>query len=203
MSFKLTNPKFILGAKAIEHFPDLDNIPEIAFIGRSNAGKSTFINKLCQNSKLARTSSQPGKTREINFFTASLKSEDRVFDITISDLPGFGYAKFSKAEREALSLLTINYIECRESLRIVFLLHDSKRLKLADEEKALREFSAKQGINFIVILSKIDRLNQKELQANTKAIAKLYGLEVSDLILSGKNTNLDSVFRRIVDLIDA
>lgn len=201
MTYKCTEASFVKGAKKEEQFPDSDLV-EIAFIGRSNAGKSTLINKLTKKKKLAHTSSQPGKTREINFFNIVLANESDKLNLILTDLPGFGYAKFAKTEREELSELTVNYLLNRENLGIVFLVHDSKRLKITEEELALQRLLFEANRNLIIIASKCDRLKQSELNKNIKSIAKSYGLERSDIISDGNKNNGDNIFNRINDLVN-
>jgi GTP-binding protein len=197
----IKNIKFLLGAKDQGAFPATESAIEIAFIGRSNAGKSTLVNKLTGSKGIARVSSQPGKTREINFYSADLEiGPEQSHKITLVDLPGFGYSKMSKSERESLSALTVNYLQERPELKIVFLIHDSKRLKIDAEEKGLRELLAAADRHLVIIASKCDRLNQKEMHANIKAIAEAYGLEVKDLILAGEGLPTEILFERVLGL---
>ncbi|MCL4137962.1 UNVERIFIED_CONTAM: hypothetical protein GTU68_056463 [Idotea baltica] len=200
MDYKCNSAEFLLGAKKLEQCPESE-LPEVAFIGRSNAGKSTLINKITQKKKLARTSSQPGKTREINFFNINFSAEEENFDLILTDLPGFGYAKFAKTEREELSQLTVEYLMKRENLKIVFLIHDSKRLKVTDEELALQQLLYEANRHIIIVASKCDRLKQSELSKNVATIAKAYGLEREDLICDGSKANGNKIFSRINDLV--
>lgn len=200
MDYKCINAEFLLGAKKFEQFPE-STLPEIAFIGRSNAGKSTLINKITQKRKLALTSSQPGKTREINFFNITFGTEEGSLDVILTDLPGFGYAKFAKTEREELSQLTVEYLIKRENLKIVFLIHDSKRLKITEEELALQKILYEAGKHLIIIASKCDRLKQSELNKNIVTIAKAYGLERGDIIADGNKAKGNEIFNRINDLV--
>lgn len=200
MSKSIENATFIKGIKSFDDCPN-ENLPEIAFIGRSNAGKSSLINKLTKRKNLAHTSSKPGKTTEINFFSAEFKIDALHSPIIISDLPGFGYAKFSKFEREDLSSLTVQYLSQREELKLVFLVHDSKRLKIGPEERALQELLFNNSVHLAIVVSKCDRLKQKELHSNLKTIATAYGLEKNDLIIQGNSTKIDSIISRIENLV--
>ncbi len=137
------------------------NKPEFAFIGRSNVGKSSLINMLTGQNKLAKTSSTPGKTQTINHFGI----DDRWY---LVDLPGYGYARVSKSERNKFQNLIYNYLKHRENLQAVFVLIDSRH----DPQKSDLEFLAwlgKNGIPFAIIFTKTDKLGSSKLN---KSITK-------------------------------
>lgn len=132
-------------------------LPEFAFIGRSNVGKSSLINMLCGNRKLAKTSSTPGKTKLINHFIINESWY-------LVDLPGYGFAKVSKNEREALRNMINDYIMGSEEMVILFVLVDSRH----DIQKIDREFIAglgENGIPFAIIFTKADKLGPNALKA--------------------------------------
>ncbi|MDX1907022.1 MAG: ribosome biogenesis GTP-binding protein YihA/YsxC [Bacteroidia bacterium] len=129
--------------------------PEYAFVGRSNVGKSSFINCLCNRKNLAHTSATPGKTQTVNLY---LINEAWV----LADLPGFGYARTNKTQREKFAKLIIHYIEKRESLMNVFLLIDG-RLVPQDIDKEFVQYMGEAGIPFSIVFTKIDDTNQKSL----------------------------------------
>ncbi len=148
---KIKSAKFIVSNQSIEKCPNV-NIPEYAFIGRSNVGKSSLINMLTNNKKLAKTSSTPGKTRLINHF---------LIDDTwhLVDLPGYGYAKASKSQKKEFQKLIIDYFKIRQQLILAFVLIDSRH----DAQKIDIEFMkwlTKNNIAFAVIFTKIDKLKQ-------------------------------------------
>ena len=148
---KIKSAKFIVSNQSIEKCPKL-NIPEYAFIGRSNVGKSSLINMLTNNKKLAKTSSTPGKTRLINHF---------LIDDTwhLVDLPGYGYAKASKSEKKEFQKLISDYFKIREQLTLAFVLIDSRH----DAQKIDIEFMkwlTTNNIAFAIIFTKIDKLKQ-------------------------------------------
>lgn len=148
---KIKSAKFIVSNQSIEKCPKL-NIPEYAFIGRSNVGKSSLINMLTNNKKLAKTSSTPGKTRLINHF---------LIDDTwhLVDLPGYGYAKASKSEKKEFQKLISDYFKIREQLTLAFVLIDSRH----DAQKIDIEFMkwlTTNDIAFAIIFTKIDKLKQ-------------------------------------------
>ena len=148
---KIKSAKFIVSNQSIEKCPKL-NIPEYAFIGRSNVGKSSLINMLTNNKKLAKTSSTPGKTRLINHF---------LIDDTwhLVDLPGYGYAKASKSEKKEFQKLISDYFKIRKQLILAFVLIDSRH----DAQKIDIEFMKWLTLNdiaFAIIFTKIDKLKQ-------------------------------------------
>ena len=144
------------------HWKDCPNpvIPEYAFIGRSNVGKSSLINALCNRKGLAKTSSTPGKTQLINHF---LINEEWF----LCDLPGYGYAKVSKKSREDWGKMIRGYILNRENLMNTFVLIDS-RIKPQQIDIDFMVFLGENGIPFSIIFTKADKLKQKELAQNVK-----------------------------------
>jgi GTP-binding protein len=129
-------------------------LPEVAFLGRSNVGKSSLINCLLGRKKLVRTSSRPGCTRALNFFLINQRWN-------FVDLPGFGYAKVSKDVREAWGPLVLEYLARRQSLAAVVFLQDGRRAP-ASEELFLWEFLREQGRRVIPVLTKADKLKRGE-----------------------------------------
>ena len=161
---------FVKGVVNLRHLPD-DDRGEVAFAGRSNVGKSSLINALTNRAKLARASTEPGRTREINYFDLANGA------FYLVDLPGFGYAKVSKTQSEAWIKLTKQYLRGRASLRRVFLLIDSRRgIGKPDEE--VMEMLDSSAVIYQVVLTKIDKLKKGEaevLKAKTEAQLKTHG----------------------------
>ncbi|MBL0318948.1 MAG: YihA family ribosome biogenesis GTP-binding protein [Alphaproteobacteria bacterium] len=140
-------------------------LPEIAFAGRSNVGKSSFINALTNRKSLARTSNTPGRTKEINFFSLAEK-------IVLVDLPGYGYAKASHKAVDSWNRLIFDYLKGRPSLRRVFLLIDSRHgVKPNDEE--VMTLLDKSAVNYQIILTKIDKIKTHELEQTIASIQKI------------------------------
>ena len=138
-------------------------LPEVAFLGRSNVGKSSLINSLLGRKKLVRTSSRPGCTRALNFFLIN-----QCWNFV--DLPGFGYAAVSKDLKAAWGPLVLEYLSRRESLAAVVFLQDGRRLP-ASEELFLWEFLREQGRRVIPVLTKADKLKRGERSRQLKLIA--------------------------------
>lgn len=131
------------------------NLPEYAFIGRSNVGKSSLINMLTKKKDLAKTSSSPGKTQCLNFFNIN-------DEFIITDLPGYGYAKVSKSRREDFGELIRNYILKRESLMDTFVLVDS-RISLQKKDLDFMIWLNDNKVSFCIVFTKIDRLSKNKL----------------------------------------
>jgi len=138
------------------------NKPEYAFIGRSNVGKSSLINKLCRRKALAKTSSTPGKTQLINHFTIN---NDQWY---LVDLPGYGYAKVSKKLRSGFSKIILDYIGNRENMMCLFILIDS-RLPAQKADVDFMNLMVENGVPISIIFTKTDKLNQKQYAENMKA----------------------------------
>ncbi len=178
--------------------------PEIAVAGRSNVGKSTFINYVLGKSGLARVSGKPGHTRQINIYGVTLGRGGKKERVVLADLPGFGFAKLSKKERENIGRMTIDYLRATPTLRAIALLIDSKRLPEEDEGAIVR-VCAEHGVHVLTVLTKIDRLSQSERAASLKSIGKSVGLEQQDLLVSGegKFNPQASFWSRVLPLLSA
>ncbi len=151
---KTRKADFIKGVAQIDRLPET-KLPEVAFAGRSNVGKSSLLNSIVNRKNLARISSEPGKTQEINFY----KVEDKwVF----ADLPGFGYAKISKGKREEWAKLNFEYLEKRENLRFVCCLVDSRH-DPQPKDLALMEWLMNNEKKFLVILTKCDKIKERAI----------------------------------------
>lgn len=156
--------RFLISAAAILGLPP-DEGREVAFVGRSNAGKSSAINRLCTRRGLARTSSTPGRTRLLNFFAL----DDEAL-VRLVDLPGYGYAKAPKSEQAKWSKLIEAYLAHRQSLTGLVLLADS-RLPLKPNDEQLLDWSRASELPTLVLLTKADKLS-RDAQARAVANAR-------------------------------
>ena len=154
--------------------PD-NQLPEIAFAGKSNVGKSSLINALMNRKSLARTSSQPGKTQTINFYNINK-------EIYLVDLPGYGYAKASEKEREAWGQMIERYLNTSEKLRAVFLLVDIRHAPSAND-KQMFEWMAYVGYDPIVIATKLDKIKRSQIDKQIKIIRQGLGADKETIIV--------------------
>ena len=149
------NVAFVKGAVALTGMPEGDR-PEIAFAGRSNVGKSSLINALCNRKNLARASNTPGRTQEINFFDLA----DGKF--YIADLPGYGFAEAPKKNVDVWIRLNLNYLRKRPTLRRVFLLIDARR-GVGEVDRGIMEQLDSSPVQYQVVLTKSDKIKKAEL----------------------------------------
>jgi GTP-binding protein len=167
--------QFLLSAMAAAQFPALD-LPEIAFLGRSNVGKSSLLNTLA-GEKTAKVSSTPGRTRAINFFALLDPSQRR--KLVFADLPGYGYAKISKSVSEGWPEFIEPYLAIRSTLRLCVCLVDSN-VPPQESDRQLIDWLRSAGRDFAVVATKIDRLSGNERTRNLLALKK--GLELDDVL---------------------
>lgn len=157
----ITKAEFICSSSNVSQCPK-DQIPEYAFIGRSNVGKSSLINMLVERKKLAKTSSTPGKTRLINHF----KINDKWY---LADLPGYGYAKVSKKERESFARMIEQYAIQRTNLVCFFVLVDA-RIPPQQLDLDFIEWLGDSNLPFVIVYTKVDKVTQKEKSKHLKLL---------------------------------
>jgi GTP-binding protein len=153
---------FVLGARSMAQIPTAD-LPEIAFAGRSNVGKSSLLNALTGRKQLARTSNTPGRTREVNFFNAGGR-------LMLADLPGYGYARVSKSEVEAWTRLIEDYLRGRVQLRRCCLLIDARH-GLKDSDRTAMKMMDQAAQNYQIVLTKCDKIKPGPLARLIEATA--------------------------------
>ncbi|MEW6211769.1 MAG: ribosome biogenesis GTP-binding protein YihA/YsxC [Acidobacteriota bacterium] len=191
---KVKSAVFVKSATAPDHYPR-DGRPEIAFLGRSNVGKSSLINSLLGVRGLARTSSTPGRTQLINFFLIN----DAFYFV---DLPGYGYARAPKEVKDEWGPMVEKYIATRQNLVLSIAITDSRHEPTA-RDKMMSEWLGSQGKPFIVVATKSDKLSSNKLRASLKAASALLGGReiISYSSLTGKGA--DRVWREITQAISA
>ena len=189
--------EFITSAVKRNQYP-VDVRPEVAFVGRSNVGKSSIINALTNRKKLAKVSQTPGKTRLINFFLIN----DEMY---LVDLPGYGYAKVSKKEKESWGKTIETYLIEREQLKKIVLLVDSRHKPTADDI-LMHEWIKHFGYKVIVIATKSDKLSNNEIGKSKKLIKETLKLGPEDEFYlfssvkkNGKEELIDNIFGDLVE----
>lgn len=173
------------GAVATPGGPAPDGLPEVAFSGRSNVGKSSLINHVLRRTRspIARVSNTPGKTREINFFQVDALPErgSEPVEFFLVDLPGYGYARVPDSVRAAWKPLIEDYLSRSRSLRGVLQLIDSRR-DPTDEDLLMLEFLAKLGAPTLVVLTKVDKLKRSQREPTVRATAERLGLDMEQIL---------------------
>ena len=172
MVIKQVNLETVCGITS--KIPD-NRLPEIAFAGKSNVGKSSLINALMNRKSLARTSSQPGKTQTINFYNIN----DAMY---LVDLPGYGYAKVAQSEKEKWGKMIENYLHKSKQLKAVFLLIDIRHTPGAND-KTMYDWIVYQGYQPIIIATKLDKLKRSQVQKALKEVRTGLGLKSGDIVI--------------------
>jgi GTP-binding protein len=189
--------KFILSALDANHFP-APSVPEIAFLGRSNVGKSSLLNAMV-GEKAAKVSSTPGRTRAINFF--QLLDEKARPRIVLSDLPGYGYAKISKSISAEWPKFIEPYLTERETLKLCVCLVDSNIPPQQSDGKLL-EWLRHVGREFLVVATKTDRLSGNERTKNLAAIKQEFELDELLPVSAKTNVGIKELWNRVAALED-
>lgn len=171
---KVQNVEMVISAVRPEQYPE-DGLPEFALAGRSNVGKSSFINRMIGRKSLARISSKPGKTQTLNFY----KIEEQLFFV---DVPGYGYAKVSKTEREAWGKMIERYITARKELRAVVLIVDLRHPPTNDD-CMMYDFLKYYDIPTIVIATKADKIPKGKWDKHKKVVRETLNMDHNDPII--------------------
>ena len=174
------NASFLATAVSKNQYPD-ESLPEIALVGRSNVGKSSLINCVLNRKKLARTSSTPGKTATINFYDVENK-------FRFVDLPGYGYAKVSKTEKEKWAKMIDGYLTQRQNLVAVVQLVDARHKPTADD-KMMAEWVKRCGYYTYVVATKLDKLKKSEIEKNLTLIYNELGLDEECVLIPFSSEN--------------
>lgn len=191
---KIRDVRFVKSAVKPNQYPD-DPVPEIAFAGRSNVGKSSMINTLIQRKDLVKTSSRPGCTQLINFFLVN-------DDLSFVDLPGYGYARVSKKIRAAWQPMVETYLSHRPNLLGLVLIIDIRR-DPQEEERNLVQWLVSHNMPFLVVLTKADKLSKTQQQKRAAAISSQMNRNTSEVILFSAKTRMgrETILDEITNLI--
>ena len=189
---KISSAEFIKSAWKASDYPEC-SLPEVAFAGRSNVGKSSLINVLVNRKKLVKTSSTPGKTQSINFFNVNNA-------ITFVDLPGYGFAKVPKAVRKKWKPLVEGYLKNRRTLRATLLILDVRRIP-SQEDISLLEWFDYYGVPVLIVLNKIDKFSKSKLKRQVQLIEKALpgGAGRTVLFSAVTKEGRDEIWKHILD----
>jgi GTP-binding protein len=196
---RILSSSFVTTAVAPEGYPR-DPIPEVAFAGRSNVGKSSMINALCQRRKLARVSKTPGLTRTLNFFHVRLEGDDGAQCLVrLCDLPGYGYAKVSKSERKTWQSMVETYLVTRACLRAVVSIVDATVGPTPDDAQLI-SFVRQHDRPVLVAATKIDKLPKSRRIPRIQEVARALGMPAARIVgvSSLKAINLDVLWKEVV-----
>ncbi|AMO32668.1 ribosome biogenesis GTP-binding protein YihA/YsxC [Lysinibacillus sp. fkY74-1] len=171
---KVHNVEMVISAVRPDQYPE-DGLPEFALAGRSNVGKSSFINRMIGRKALARISSKPGKTQTLNFY----KIEEQLFFV---DVPGYGYAKVSKSEREAWGKMIERYFTGRQELKAVVQIVDLRHPPTADD-RMMYDFLKHYNIPCIVIATKADKIPKGKWDKHKKIVKETLEMEKNDPLI--------------------
>ena len=160
----VNNPKFEISAVKPAQYP-IKNLPEIVLVGKSNVGKSSFINTMINRKKLARTSSEPGKTRQINFYNIDEK-------FYFVDLPGYGFSKMSKKEQEQVGKFIEEYLFHREQISLIIFLVDIRHSP-SENDKLMYNYVIRSGLPFIILANKADKIAITKVDEAVNSIQKV------------------------------
>lgn len=188
------NPKFEVSAVSPKQYPT-NGLPEIVLVGKSNVGKSSFINTMVNRKSLARTSSEPGKTRQINFYNI-----DNSFYFV--DLPGYGYSKMSKVEQEKVNEFTEEYLVKRDTISLIIFLIDIRH-KPTSNDKLMYNYVMKSNLPFIVLANKADKIAPTKVDDYVDEIKKELGISFSIILpfSSERKIYSDKVWENIEKLL--
>lgn len=167
------NAKFVISAVSPKDYPK-GNLPEIVLVGKSNVGKSSFINTLCNRKNLARTSNVPGKTRQINFYNV----DEKFF---LVDLPGYGYSKMSKEEQVKSGRFIEQYLSINQNISLIVLVLDIRH-KPTEDDMLMYNYILSTNLPFIVVTNKADKIAVTKVDGEVDRIKKILGISYSTII---------------------
>lgn len=190
MNININNAEFHISAVKPDNYPT-DNLPEVVLVGKSNVGKSSFINTMLNRKKLAKTSSEPGKTRQINFYNIDNK-------MYFVDMPGYGYSKMSKAEEAKVASFINQYLSIRENIYLIILVLDIRH-KPTKDDLIMYEYILKNNIPFAIVLNKADKIAKTKLVDKLEEFKEILGISYSPIFVF---SSIDKIYtKEIWDLI--
>jgi GTP-binding protein len=199
---RIVESEFIKSAVKPDQYP-ASQYSDIAFAGKSNVGKSSLLNTLLGRKRIAKISSTPGKTRLINFFSVRFKTgeeEEETGFVNFTDLPGYGYAKVSKKERDSWKKMLSNYFNFRHQLRAVIMLVDIRH-KADSKDKIMIEMLRESKIDFITVATKSDKIPKNKILKTIKNLKAEFGVSEIIAVSSLKKSGIDKLLQQIKDLL--
>ena len=189
------NPKFEISAVSKKQYPQ-NGLPEIVLVGKSNVGKSSFVNTMVNRKALARTSNVPGKTRQINFYNIDEK-------FYFVDLPGYGFSKMSKQEKVVSGKYIEEYLEKGENVSLIILLLDIRH-KPTEDDILMYNYILKSNLPFIVLTNKADKLGVTKVDERVEEIKKILGISYSTILpfSSERKIYMEEVWKEIEKYIN-
>lgn len=198
---KVLNAEFVTTATRLEEYPR-HPVPEVAFVGRSNVGKSSMINTLTHRKKLVRVSNTPGRTKTLNFFDVAVEHSAKKRVLRLCDLPGYGFAKVSKDERLAWDRMIDQYLKNRHTLKLVVSIIDGEVGPTPDDVEML-DFLQDKPPAILVVATKLDRLGKSARKPRLDAIQKQLELPPGGLIgfSSVEKIGHEEVWRALLSMV--
>lgn len=190
----IKNPKFEISAVSTKQYPD-NHLPEIVLVGKSNVGKSSFVNTMINRKALARTSSEPGKTRQINFYNM-----DNIFYFV--DLPGYGYSKMSKQEQQKVGKFTEEYLVKRSTISMIIFLIDIRH-KPTENDRLMYHYVMKSNLPFMVLANKADKIAKTKVDDYIKDLKQELGISFSTILPFSSERKIyhDAVWEKIEKIL--
>ncbi len=202
MPVKVLSAEFLKTATRREEWP-AGPLPEIAFVGRSNVGKSSMLNALARRTKLARVSNTPGRTRALQFFEVGVERSPaaRPVALRFCDLPGYGYARVSREERDRWARMIEDYLRVRDDLRAVVMIVDGRHPPAESDRDALA-FLEQAGRLVIVAATKLDKLARNRRAAAVREVERGLGLEPGRVVpfSAVEGTGTDALWARLLEI---
>jgi GTP-binding protein len=187
----IKNAQFLITAMNSTQYP-VHQLPEAALVGRSNVGKSSLINALVRQKNLARVAAAPGKTRGINFYNINQT-------FCLVDLPGYGYARVSKAEKASWAEMIETYLFTRSQLRLIILVVDIRHVP-SEDDQMMYEWIKRQGKAYLVVASKVDKISRGQAANRLREISDTLGMDKAGLVIpfsAATGQGRDEVLKRV------
>lgn len=198
---KVLSAEFVTTATKLDEYPRQPT-PEVAFVGRSNVGKSSMINTLANRKKLVRVSNTPGRTKTLNFFDVTLEHRARRQVLRLCDLPGYGFAKVSKGERVEWDRMIDAYLRERHTLKVVVVIIDAEVGPTSDDLEML-DFLQDKPPRILVVATKLDRLNKAARKPRLKKLQQQLELPENALLGFSSNEAIghDELWRTLLGIV--